>query len=182
MKKPVLNALGVTIMAVAGLVILAAFAAQHQTPAERAPAIAPAPNGIAFPVGYKDWRLIAVSHRTDNHSLRAIVGNDVAIKAARSGHTNPWPDGTILGKLVFGDTVREDDWPAATVPDQFWLAEFMHKDAAKYAATGGWGFARWLGPEQKPYGGDASFAQECFACHTPMKAHDYVFTHPVNLP
>ena len=149
---------------------------------EPATKVAPAPNGIKFPAGYKDWRVIAVSHRTDNDSLRIILGNPVAIKAARAGHTNPWPDGTILGKLVFKDTVRDEDWPTATVPGRFVHAEFMHKDAAKYAKTGGWGFARWLGLAQKPYGEDASFVQECFACHTPMKAHDYVFTHPVKLP
>ena len=54
-----------------------------------ADAVAPAPNGITIPPGYKDWRTIAVSHRTDNNTLRAILGNDVAINAAREGKTNP---------------------------------------------------------------------------------------------
>jgi len=58
----------------------------------------------------------------------------------------------------------------------------MIKDATKYAATGGWGYARWLGTDQKPYGKDANFAQECVACHTPVKNNDYVFTRPVTLP
>ncbi|MBI5108238.1 MAG: cytochrome P460 family protein [Rhodocyclales bacterium] len=58
----------------------------------------------------------------------------------------------------------------------------MVKNAVKYAATGGWGFARWLGPEQKPYGKDARFVQECFGCHTPVKDRDWVFAHPVMLP
>ncbi len=149
------------------------------------PAIAgevpPAPNGIELPEGYKDWCLIASSHRTDNDSLRVILGNDIAIEAARSGHTNPWPDGTILAKLVWKDATHEV-WEAATVPGRFVHAEFMVKDAAKYADTGGWGFARWLGAEQKPYGENADFAQECFGCHTPMADNDYVFTKPVTLP
>ncbi len=174
-RAAVFAALGATILTTS-------CTAQGGAPQSVEKTIAPAPNGIPFPAGYKDWRVIAVSHRTDNDSLRIILGNDAAVQAARSGHTNPWPDGAILGKLVFKDTVREDDWPAATVPGRFIHAEFMHKDAARYAATGGWGFARWLGDEQKPYGDDASFVQECFACHTPMKDHDYVFTHPVKLP
>jgi hypothetical protein len=58
----------------------------------------------------------------------------------------------------------------------------MHKDSVKYAATGGWGYARWLGTEQKPYGKDASFAQECVGCHTPVKDNDWVFTHPAQIP
>ncbi|PHS21303.1 MAG: cytochrome P460 [Robiginitomaculum sp.] len=141
------------------------------------------PNGIALPQGYKDWRLIATSHRTDNDSLRAILGNDIAVDAARLGQTNPWPDGAILAKLVWKDTVHEDDWPEATVPGKFLHAEFMVKDEKLYPQTGGWGFARWLGEDQKPYGEDDSFARyECFACHTPMKKNDYVFSRPAVMP
>jgi len=140
-----------------------------------------APNGIELPENYKDWRVIAVSHRTDNNTLRIILGNDTAINAARGKETSPWPDGTVLGKLVFKDAT-DKAWQQATVPGRFVHAEFMFKDAEKYAATGGWGFARWLGDDQKPYGKDAGFVQECFACHTPVKDNDYVFTHPVMLP
>ena len=53
------------------------------------PTVAPAPNGITLPEGYKDWRVISVSYRTDKNSIRAIVGNDKAIEAARKGQTNP---------------------------------------------------------------------------------------------
>ena len=141
----------------------------------------PAPNGITLPEGYKDWRLLSVHQRSDNNTIRAVLGNDIAIRAAREGRTNPWPDGAILGKLVWKG-VKHEKWESATEPGAFVHAEFMHKDAAKYAATGGWGFARWLGAEQKPYGKDAGFVQECFGCHTPVKDNDWVFTHPVRLP
>jgi hypothetical protein len=70
------------------------------TPAE-------APNGIQLPQGYKDWRVISSSHRTDNNTMRVIVGNDKAIDAARKGQTNPWPDGAILGKLVWKAEIDE---------------------------------------------------------------------------
>ena len=141
----------------------------------------PAPNGIVYPQGFKDWRIIAPSYRIDKKHLRIIVGNDVAVNAAREGHTNPWPDGAILGKLVWKEKV-DANWPTALVPGEFVHAEFMHKDANKYTATGGWGYARWLGMEQRPYGKDANFAQECVACHTPVKGNDWVFTHPAVLP
>jgi hypothetical protein len=143
--------------------------------------VAPAPNGITLPEGYKDWRVIASSHRTDNHSLRIILGNDTAIAAARSGDTKTWPDGSILAKLVFKDS-EMPAWKAATVPGKFVHAEFMIKDAKRWPATGGWGFARWLGQDQKPYGKDENFVQECFGCHTPVKGQDYVFTDPIKLP
>ncbi|RMD62034.1 MAG: cytochrome P460 [Alphaproteobacteria bacterium] len=158
---------------VLGTVAVTAFAASDAPP--------PAPNGIVMPEGYKDWRVIALSHRTDNNTLRVILGNDVAIAAAREGRTNPWPDGTTFAKLVWKDRT-DDNWEAATVPGRFVHAEFMIKDAKKYAATKGWGFARWLGMAQKPYGEDADFAQECVACHTPVATRDYVFTTPIQLP
>ena len=143
--------------------------------------INPAPNGIKLPENYKDWRVISVSHRTDHKSMRVILGNDIAIKAARNGHTNPWPKGAILGKLVWKES-KDEHWEPAIVPDQFVHAEFMIKDPVKYASTGGWGYARWLGKDQKPYGENADFAQECVACHTPVKDQDWVFTKPVTLP
>lgn len=140
-----------------------------------------APNGIAFPAGYQNWRVIGVSHRVDNNTLRVILGNDKAIEAARRGRTNPWPDGAILGKVVWKDSANPD-WAKAVVPGKFVHAEFMFKDSRKYAATGGWGWARWKGLEQKPYGKDAKVAQECVACHTPVKGNDWVFTRPAVLP
>jgi hypothetical protein len=141
----------------------------------------PAPNGITLPAGYQDWRPLAVSHRTDNDTVRVIIGNDAAVKAAREGKTSPWPDGAILGKLVW-KAVKSDAWEAAIVPGDFVHAEFMVKDSKKYAASGGWGFARWLGKEQKPYGAEARFVQECFGCHVPVAHRDYVFTLPAQLP
>ena len=85
-------------------------------------------------------------------------------------------DGTVMAKVAW--TVRKNPaFPVALEPDRFVQVEFMIKDAKKYAATGGWGFARFLGPELKPYGKDAGFVQECFGCHTPVKENDYVFTH-----
>jgi hypothetical protein len=151
-------------------------------PAQPTPKMDPvAPNGIELPAGFSNWRSIAVSHRTDNNSLRLILGNDIAVQAAASGHTAPWPTGSILGKLVWKDGTHEQ-WPAATVPEAFVHAEFMIKDPARFAATGGWGYARFLGGELVPYGEDESFVQECYGCHTPVADQDYVFTKPPVFP
>ena len=140
-----------------------------------------APNGIQMPANYKNWKVIGTSHREDNQTLRVIVGNDAAIKAARAGKTNPWPEGSILGKLVWKDEIHPK-WAKATVPGEFVHAEFMIKDSAKYQETGGWGFARWTGMDQAPYGKDNTFVQECLACHVQVKDNDSVFTRPAPLP
>ncbi len=162
------------LLALCGLVLLAGFA-------QAADAVSAAPNGIAYPADYKDWSVVSSSHRVDNNTLRVILGNDAAVVAARSGQTNPWPDGAILAKIVWKETVLES-WDKAIVPGAFVHVEFMVKDAEKYAQTGGWGFARWKGAGLEPHGEDASFVFECFGCHTPVKDNDYVFTHPSAIP
>ena len=170
--KPKLGSL----CAVAGIG-MAVFGLVHAAGEE----VPPAPNGIELPNDYKDWRMIGTAHRTDNHSLRVILGNGTAVTAARTGKTDPWPEGTMLGKLVWKDRTHPQ-WPDATVPGKLNHVEFMIRDSRKFPATGGWGFARWVGMEQKPYGDDASFAQECFGCHQAAKATDHVFTVPAELP
>lgn len=143
--------------------------------------VAPSPNGIELPADYKDWKVIGVSHRVDNNTMRAVVGNDAAVAAARAGNINPWPNGAVLGKIVW-KAVADKNWDKAMVPGDFVHVEFMLKDAQKYTATGGWGYARWKGKELAPYGKDPGFAQECVACHTPVKGQDYVFTRPASMP
>src|SRR5215468_1485089 len=47
--------------------------------------------GIKIFPGYRDWRLISVAHEEGNlNDLRAVLGNDVAIKAYREGKL-PFP-------------------------------------------------------------------------------------------
>lgn len=122
---------------------------------------------------YQDWSLLSVSHRQDKKTLRAILGNDTAIGAARHGHVSPWTDGSILTKVVWKESVHPN-WTQAIVPGAFEKAEAMVKDSKKYASTGGWGFAFWEGKKLVMH--EEAKAKECFACHEPMKQHDYVYT------
>jgi hypothetical protein len=138
----------------------------------------PSSNGIAYPEGWQDWATIAVSHRTDNNTMRVILGNDIAVSAARTGATNPWPDGAILGKVVWKASTLEH-WPQAVAPGEFVHAEFMFRDAEKYTDSHGWGWARWLGLDQAPFN---EGMQACIACHTPVKDRNWVFTEPASMP
>lgn len=135
-------------------------------------------NGIAYPEGWQQWAVIGVSHRTDNNTLRVIVGNTIAVAAARSDKTNPWPEGSILGKVVWKDT-QLHDWNGATAPGKFVHAEFMFKDSAKYVKSHGWGWARWVGLDKKPF---AKGMNGCISCHMPVEKQDLVFTRPAVFP
>jgi len=139
-------------------------------------------NNIDYPKGLTNWRVISTSIRSDNNTQRVILGNSIAIKAARANSDKlHWPKGAILAKLVWkNDTLAT--WKAATVPGDFVHAEIMLRDARKYATTGGWGFARWSGLDLKPHSQDSNAAETCFACHQAAKGTDYVFTVPAKLP
>ncbi len=127
--------------------------------------------GVAIPDGYRNWQLVAVSHRTDNDQVRAILGNDVAMKAYRA-KTLPFPDGTILAKLEW-KRVQSAEFKAAFVPGAQVQIEFMVKNSKKYEKTGGWGFGRFI--NGKP--ADAAAHGTCFPCHSAnVKNHDNVFT------
>src|ERR1700726_2053515 len=65
--------------------------------------------GVKIPSGYRDWRLVYVAHEAgDLNDFRAILGNDVAIKAYLEGKL-PFPDGTILVRLAWSYVPSEEN-------------------------------------------------------------------------
>ncbi len=133
--------------------------------------------GITIPAGYRDWKLISVAHEEGNlNDLRAVLGNDVAIKAYREGKL-PFPDGTIIARLAWSYVTSEENNKVFGRSQSFVAGpptnvQFMVKDSRKYATTGGWGFAQFK--DGKP--ADAALLKACFPCHEPVKARDFVFT------
>jgi Cytochrome P460 len=130
-----------------------------------------------IPRGYRDWRLISVAHEEGKlNDLRAILGNDIAMKAAREG-TRPFPDGTIIARLAWSYDPLEESREAFGQPQSFVAGapkngvQFMVKDSKKYAATGGWGFAQFN--DGKP--ADEAVHNACFACHEIVKTRDFIF-------
>ena len=135
--------------------------------------------GVKLPPGYRDWRLISVAHEEGTlNDLRAILGNDVAIKASREGKL-PYPDGTIIARLAWSYDPLEESSKAFGHPQSFVAGppkngvQFMVKDSSKYASTGGWGFAQF--DDGKP--ASEAMHNTCFACHATVKARDFVFNH-----
>jgi hypothetical protein len=133
--------------------------------------------GITIPPGYRDWKLISVAHEEGNlNDLRALLGNDVAIKAYREGQL-PFPDGTMIARLAWSYVPSEENNKVfgraqSFVPGAATNVQFMVKDSKKYVTTGGWGFAQFK--DGKP--ADAALLKTCFPCHEPVKARDFVFT------
>ena len=134
--------------------------------------------GITLPQGYRDWKLISVTHEEGAFDqLRAQLGNDIAIKAYREGKL-PFPDGAIIVALHWKRVPSDEDnkvfgMVQAFVAGSAVNTQVMVKDSKKYAASGGWGFGDFN--DGKP--SDEAVHKTCFPCHQPGKDHDFVFTH-----
>jgi hypothetical protein len=139
------------------------------------PALAAGPE-VSYPAGYRDWHHVKSMVIEEGHSLYGAFGgihhlyaNDLALEGYRS---DTFPDGAVI---VFDLLEAVHDGNAVTEGPRKVLG-VMHKDASKFAATGGWGFEGFGGgdPMNRVVGENAASA--CFACHQPQEGQDYTFS------
>ena len=162
--------------------------AEHGPDAAQAPAGPAADSGRAVPIfgigiqpGYRDWKLVSVAHEAGKlNDIRAILGNDLAIKAFREGKL-PFPDGAIIARLSWNYVPSEENNKVFGGPQSFvagsqpvWYLQFMVKDSKKYASTRGWGYAQF---DKDGNPADEAKLQTCAPCHEPASGNDFVFTH-----
>ena len=145
------------------------------------------PGGLAFSEfrGYEGWAAISISR--NDKVMAMILGNPAMIDAYRAGipaNGKPVPDGAKMAKIHWTPKPNEF-FPDASVPGKLVNVDFMVKDSKRFADSGGWGYAVFdynaasdsFTPGtlagKPPQGNDAKCG---FACHTSVKARDYVFT------
>src|SRR4051795_5101344 len=145
------------------------------------------PDGLAFSEfrGYEAWEAISISR--SEKVVAVILGNPAMIDAYRAGipgNGKPFPDGARMAKIHWAPKQNEF-FKDATVPGELVNVDFMVKDSKRFADSGGWGYAVFdydaasdtFRPGtlagMPPQGNDAKCG---FACHTTVKARDYVFT------
>ena len=161
------------------LITLACVVAAQQRNSQPANDPAAALDVGKLPPGYRDWRLISVAREEGNlDDIRAILGNDSAIRSYRDG-ARSFPDGTIIARLAWSFDASEENNKTFGKAQSFVAGhpkngvQFMVKDWKKYAATGGWLYAQF--DDGKPLT-DRAMLQSCFDCHQAIKERDYVFT------
>jgi Cytochrome P460 len=140
------------------------------------------PSGIAFSDfrGYEDWSVVS-SARTDE-VLKVIVANPTMIKAYKAGvpgNGQPFPEGSMIAKLQWKPKKSTEAPFVVDVPDVFVQAFLMEKDSKRFPKSGGWGYAVFnYEAASDKFTADANSPSDCgYACHTPVKAKDYIF-HP----
>jgi hypothetical protein len=142
------------------------------------------PDGLGFSdfKGYEDWQAVAVSQAQlpNANLIEVILGNPTMIAAYRDGfpgNGKPIPDGAKMAKIHWNAKKSTEAPSPTTVPDTLHDIDFMAKDATKFAASGGWGYAQFnydaASDSFKPLGVGTACG---YACHTIVKAKDYVFT------
>jgi Cytochrome P460 len=170
-----LSVLLLTIAMAMGAVVFIVTTNRNASPQTAAPIFV-----TKIPAGYRDWKVVSVAHEAGNlNDIRAVLGNDIAIKAYREGKL-PFPEGAIVGRIAWAYVPSAENNKAFGQPQSFvagsptpFYLQFMVKDSKKYAATGGWGYANF-NKDGKP--GPDSIMPQCFPCHQAVKDRDFVFT------
>ncbi len=178
--KGILVALAATALAVLGAVALFAQGENKAKGNDKYSLISP--GGIAFSDfrGYEDWADVS-SARTDE-ILKVIVANPKMINAFKAGipvNGQTFPDGSMIVKLQWKHKKSTEAPFVVEVPDVFSQAFVMEKDSKRFSKSGGWGYAVFnYDAASDKFTADANSPADCgFACHTPVKAKDYIF-HP----
>jgi hypothetical protein len=141
------------------------------------------PSGIAFSDfrGYEDWAVVGPARTTE--VLKIIVANPAMIKAYKAGtpgNGQPFPEGSKIVKIQWKpkkDTEAPFDVDVADVLAQIFV---MEKDTKRFPKNGGgWGYAVFnYDAASGKFTPDAASLSDCGnACHTAVKAKDYIF-HP----
>lgn len=164
------------LLAVAGSILLGcAYRERHSLAVVRAAQVST--REIVLPFDYRDWRLISVAHEEGNlNDLRAVLGNDVAVRTYRSG-SHAFPDGAAIVRLAWTYAPSKENNRAFGREQSFVAGlptniQLMVKDSLRFAATDGWGFAQFANPQAR----DEAKPSECSGCHKAAKEHDEVFT------
>src|SRR5499427_2747381 len=101
------------------------------------------PGGLAFSEfrGYEGWQVVATSQ--NDKLVAVILANPVMIDAYLAGvpgNGKPFPDGSKMAKVHWKPT-KNQYFPDTTVPGDQTDVDFMVKDSARFADSGGWGWA-----------------------------------------
>jgi hypothetical protein len=131
--------------------------------------------GVPYPEGYRNWlhaksMIIQPGHALENpfQGIHHIYANGKAVKGLKTGD---YAEGSVL---VF-DLLKYQEKDKTIQEGERKLVGVMHKDSAKYASTGGWGFEGFAGNSKTERlvkdGGKA-----CFDCHKAQKARGFVFS------
>lgn len=134
-----------------------------------------AADSVPYPEGYRAWHHVKSMVIEAGHPLydgfggiHHIYANPKALQGYRSGR---FADGAVI---VFDLLeAKRDDHAIVEGPRK--VVGVMHRDARRYATTGGWGFEGFRGDtRERVVAAQAETA--CFQCHASQRERGYVFS------
>lgn len=141
------------------------------------------PNGLSWAEfkGYEDWKDVAVS--ATESSVKAILANPTMMQAFREGvpgNGKPFPEGSRIVKIEWIKKKNPVSPYSVEIPDYLKNVDLIVKDSKRFPQTNGWAYAQFTydpaSDTFKPSELSAT-GHECgYACHSIVKAHDYIFT------
>lgn len=139
----------------------------------RRPPAAAAP--VEYPEGYRNWAHVKSSVISPAHARFASVGGFQHVYANTQGmvgyRTRTFPDGSIV--VVEWLEMRDSAGAFSEGPRR--QVDVMVKDSQRFAASGGWGFQRFM-KDSKTELAASPTPQQCFACHDRLKKDGLVLS------
>jgi hypothetical protein len=130
---------------------------------------------VPYPDGYRGWTHVKSSVIGPAHKDFATIGGFQHIYAnaeAMTGYrTRAFPEGSIV---VF-EWLELEEKQGAFSEGPRRQVDVMVKDARRFAATGGWGFQRFV-KDSKTELAATPTPQQCFACHDRLRRDGLVIS------
>jgi hypothetical protein len=130
---------------------------------------------VPYPEGYRNWTHVKSAVISPAHASFANMGGFQHIYAnpqATTGYrTRAFPEGSV----IVVDWLEMVDKAGAFIEGPRRQIDVMVKDSSQYAATGGWGFQRFVKDSKSELSATLTPPQ-CFACHNNLKKDGLVLS------
>lgn len=139
----------------------------------------PAPKNTAanvpYPDNYRTWSHVKSAVISPSHKNFAVNGGFQHIyanaEALRGYRTRTFPEGSVIAF----EWLEMTDTQGAYAEGPRRQLDVMVKDATRFAATGGWGFQRFM-KDSKTELSTSLTPDQCFACHDKLKKDGLVLS------
>ena len=133
---------------------------------------------VPSPAGYRDWHHVKSMVINPGHPLHDAFGGIHHIYANPKAMKGYGKGKFENGSVIIFDLLEAKSGDNAVTEGARKVVGVMHKDAKRFAATGGWGFEGFKGDSKTERAVGKNADSACFQCHVPQKANDYVFSKP----
>ena len=130
----------------------------------------------SFPTEFRQWahvKSVLVGPQGAAFATEGGIHHIYANRKALEGYaTGKFPDGAVI---VY-DLLETKEISGNTVEGPTRRVDVMLKQSARYPATGGWEFMRFMGSDRADGKLSAEKQALCAGCHSRSKDHDSVFS------